>query len=78
VCSYDSRTTALTGAGYARGEWIELRKAVVALDHPTEAPLEHAVCIDFRGDGVTERVAVELDPESARSLAQAILASLGP
>jgi hypothetical protein len=46
----------------------------VYFDHPQDAPLDHALCIDVWGAG--ERVAVELDAASARRLAEAILATL--
>lgn len=80
MCSYLTRTADVRGSGYARGEWIDVRSAVVSFDHPQDAPLEHALCIDFRsasGDP-SARVAVELDADSARLLAETILASLDP
>lgn len=79
MCSYLTHTTEVHGTGYARGEWIDLATAVVSLDHPLQAPLDHALCIDFRaGNGdPSARVAVELDEASARRLAESILAALG-
>jgi hypothetical protein len=55
-----------------------VRTAVVSFDHPQEAPLEHALCIDFRTDNgdPASRVAVELDAPSARQLAETILDAL--
>ena len=55
-----------------------LRRAVVSFDHPQDAPLEHALAIDFRAaDGdPTAHVTVELDAASARRLAAAIIATL--
>ena len=78
MCTYLTHSTDVRGSGYARGEWIELRRAVVSFDHPQHAPLEHALCIDFRsGDGdPASRVAVELDAASARRLAETIIAAL--
>ena len=77
MCTYLSRTTELTGT--ARGTeddgWFPLASAVVAFDHPQDALLEHALCLDVRGRA-NERVAVEIDAESARRLAEAILAVL--
>ena len=43
-------------------------------DHPQDAPLDHALCIDVWGG--SERVAVELDAASARRLAETILDTL--
>ena len=75
MCTYLTYTTELAGSGRAGGEWFRLGQGVVYYDHPQDAPLEHALCIDFRGAGLA-RVAVELDAASARGLAEAILATL--
>ena len=78
MCSYVMNTTPVVGTGYANGEWIDVRKAVVAFDHPQRFDCDHALCIDFRaaaGDP-SARVAVELDKDSARRLAETILATL--
>ncbi|HEX9117924.1 MAG TPA: DUF6295 family protein, partial [Anaerolineae bacterium] len=58
--------------------WFTLRGANVTYDHPFNAPLEHALNIDFvnEAQGVGARVAVELDAGSARALAETILAVL--
>ena len=69
MCTYLTNTTELAGSGRAGGEWFRLRQGVVYYDHPQDAPVEHALCIDFRGAGL-ERVAVELDAASARGLAE--------
>jgi hypothetical protein len=92
MCTYLTTTSALAGAGLkSDGEWFTLRNAVVYFDHPQEAPVDHALCIDFRGDvdgfggsggsggsagDASTRVAVELDAASARRLAESILATL--
>jgi len=78
MCTYETREADIRGSGYAKGEWIALRKAVVSFDHPQEAPLEHALCIDLRSENgdPSSRVAVELDADSARRLARTILATL--
>ena len=78
MCTYETHTAELSGTGYARGEWIDVRTAVVSFDHPQQAQLEHALCIDFRSDNgdPSSRVAVELDPSSARRLAEAIVTAL--
>ena len=79
MCTYETQTADVRGSGYAKGEWIPLRKAVVSFDHPQDAPLEHALCIDLRSENgePASRVAVELDADSARRLAHTILATLG-
>ncbi|MCI0441160.1 MAG: DUF6295 family protein [Chloroflexi bacterium] len=67
-------------SGSARGErgWFEVRQANVSFDHPFHAQLEHALNIDFVNEemGLGARVAVELSPESARRLMEAIGAAL--
>jgi hypothetical protein len=47
-------------------------------DHPFKAPFEHALNIDFVNEvqGPAARISVELGPDAARSLAEAILAVL--
>jgi len=78
MCSYVTKTTEISGSGYRGDDWIDLRTAVVAFDHPQDARLEHALCIDFRAAGTdpAAHVAVELDEASARRLAESILATL--
>src|SRR5262245_11128010 len=55
-----------------------LRGINVSYDCPYHIDLDHALNIDFVNEakGPGARVAVELTPESARKLAQAILAAL--
>ncbi|HVM54339.1 MAG TPA: DUF6295 family protein [Acidimicrobiales bacterium] len=74
MCTYVTTTTDVTGSGYRGEDWFGLDRAVVYFDHPQDAPLDHALCIDVWGDG--QRVAVELDGPSARRLAEAILGIL--
>lgn len=76
MCTYLTHTAELTGHATSDGDWIEIRRAVVSFDHPERAPLEHAVCIDLRTGDPSSRVALELDAESARRLAHAILAAI--
>jgi hypothetical protein len=77
MCTYVTTSTEVAGSGYGGDEWFGVDRAVVYFDHPQDAPLEHALCIDVwaHGDG-GGRVAVELDAASARRLAEAILATL--
>jgi hypothetical protein len=79
MCTYLTSTEAVSGTGLGANGWFPIRQAVVYFDHPQEAPVEHALCIDFRaGEAAdpSERVAVELDAASARALAESILATL--
>ena len=47
-------------------------------DHPSHTPLEHALNIDFVNpeDGLDARIPIELSPESARGLVEAINTAL--
>jgi Family of unknown function (DUF6295) len=78
MCTMIARQTRIEGVGKGAGGWFPLGQAVVSFDHPIQAPLEHALSIDFLNDelGPGARVAVELSPASARELVDAILAAL--
>jgi hypothetical protein len=75
MCTYETAHVALprSSGKLARG-WAALDEATVYLDHPVDAPVDHALNIDFRRGA--ERLAVELDPSAARELAVAILTML--
>jgi hypothetical protein len=66
------------GSGKGTSGWFALRQANVSYDHPFNAPLEHALNIDFvnEAQGPAARVAVELSAASARALVETILAVL--
>ena len=74
MCTYVTTTAEVAGSGYAGDDWFRVDRAVVYFDHPQDAPLDHALCIDVWGE--RQRVAVELDAASARRLAESILAML--
>ncbi len=77
MCTDVTHTTDVAeGAGYASGDWIDLAKAVVSLEHSQHVSGDHALSIDFRSGDPAKRVAVELDAESARELAYSIIATL--
>lgn len=78
MCSYLTLTTDVRGSARGASDWIDVSRAVVAFDHPVEAPLEHALSIDLRGSGTdpAAHVMVELDAASARRLAETILEAL--
>jgi len=73
MCTYIAEASDVNGTAFALGEWMDVRRAVVSMDHPYKVPVEHALCIDFRTDDPARRVAVELDPDDARQLAYSIL-----
>lgn len=78
MCSYIVEKIAVFGSAKGGDEWRRIDTAHVYFDHPYDAPLDHALSIDFHNHaaGSRERVAVELSAESARELANAILAAL--
>lgn len=78
MCTYLTHQTELTGSGLFPEDWLPLARAVVYYDHPQDALLDHALCVDFRpaGGRPGQRLAVELDAVSARRLAETILAVL--
>jgi len=74
MCTYVTSNVPVSGSGYGGDDWFGVDRAVVYFDHPQDAKLDHALCIDVWGG--SERVAVELDAASARRLAEAIIATL--
>jgi hypothetical protein len=78
MCTYLTEHLTVEGSGKGARGWFSLTDASVYLDHPVHAPAEHTLNIDFLNPalGASARVAVELDPASARALAEAMLATL--
>jgi Family of unknown function (DUF6295) len=78
MCTYHTAKIGVQGSGKGADGWFPLTTATVYFDHPVHAPAAHTLNVDFLNPsrGPAARVAVELDPASARELAHAILASL--
>ncbi|HXX88596.1 MAG TPA: DUF6295 family protein [Acidimicrobiales bacterium] len=78
MCTYDTTGLRIRGSGKGAEGWFALTDASVYFDHPVHAPDAHTLNIDLMnpGRGPGYRVAAELDPDSARALAEAILATL--
>lgn len=78
MCTGITETTTVSGSGKGPEGWFKLKQVNVSYDHPVDAGLEHALNIDFVNpeSGPSARVAVELDVESARKLASAIMTAL--
>lgn len=78
MCTYRTTTLPLDGSGKGAQGWFRLTDATVYFDHPVHAPAEHTLNIDLLNPvlGAGARVALELDPDSARALAEAILETL--
>jgi hypothetical protein len=68
----------IDGSGKGNAGWFPLQQANVSYDHPFNAPLEHALNIDFvnEAQGLSARVAVELSESAARELVRTILSVL--
>lgn len=78
MCTYVTERLKIKGSAKGPDGWFKVSDGSVYFDHPVHAPYEHSLNIDFLGPelGPSARVAVELDPNSARELAEAILATL--
>ncbi len=81
MCTYLTRDTEVAGSGLGADGWFSVGRAVVYFDHPQDAPVDHALCVDLVERGATarsapKRMALELDATSARRLAETILAVL--
>jgi hypothetical protein len=75
MCTYRTETLAVTGSAKGATGWFRATDASVYLDHPVHALADHTLNVDVRrpADGPAARVAIELDPGSARTLALTIL-----
>ncbi len=78
MCTMIVEKVKVDGSGKGVNGWFELEQANVSFDHPFDAPLEHALNIDFvnESQGPSARVAVELSEQAARDLVKTILAVL--
>lgn len=78
MCTMIVQQVEIDGCGKGTGDWFALRQANVSYDHPFNAPLEHALNIDFVDEtqGPGARVAVELSVDAARNLVATIQAVL--
>ncbi len=74
MCTMISEQVKVEGTGKGMGGWFNLNKAYVSYDHPFNAPMEHALNLDFVNEslGLDARVAVELSAEAARELIETI------
>jgi Family of unknown function (DUF6295) len=78
MCTYQTETFPAAGSGKGPQHWLRVTEASVYVDHPVHAMVGHAVNVDLRdpAGGPAARVALELHPQTARALAEAILRSL--
>ena len=71
MCSYIVEKARLVGTAKGpNSRWMRVDTANVYYDHPYEAQLDHALCVDFvcEADGGRERVAIEISRKSALEL----------
>ena len=78
MCTGIVETAPVTGSVKGEKGWFKLGQVTVSYDHPVESSLELAVNLDFVNQeiGPGARVAVELSPESAKALVDAINTAL--
>lgn len=78
MCTMIVEKIKIDGSGKGTSGWFTLEQANVSYDHPFNAPIEHALNIDFvnESQGPSARVAVELSEQAARDLVMTILAVL--
>jgi hypothetical protein len=78
MCTMIVEKARIDGSGKGTAGWFKLTQANVSFDHPFDAPLEHALNIDFVNEaaGPSSRVAVELSEQAARELVNTILSVL--
>jgi hypothetical protein len=78
MCTMIVEKVKIDGSGKGTTGWFKLEQANVSFDHPFDAPLEHALNIDFVNEtqGPSARVAVELSEQAARELVRSILSVL--
>lgn len=78
MCTMIVEKINMDGSGKGTSGWFKLEEANVSYDHPFNAPMEHALNIDFVNEsmGPSARVAVELSEQAARELVRTILAVL--
>ncbi len=78
MCTMIVEQIKIEGSGKGTGGWFTLKEANISYDHPFNAPMEHALNIDFvnEAQGPGARVAVELSADAARALIASIQAVL--
>jgi hypothetical protein len=75
VCTYLTKHLEMEGSGKGAAGWMRVTAASVYFDHPAHTPADHTLNVDLLNPdlGPAARVALELEPRSARQLAEAIL-----
>ena len=78
MCTYETERISVTGSAKGAQGWFRATDATIYYDHPVHFGAGHALMVDVINPalGASSRVGLELDAESARELAMAILRSL--
>jgi hypothetical protein len=78
MCTYQTERLVVSGSAKTQSGWTSMTQATVYFDHPVHFLAGHALMIDLLNpsEGPAARTAIELNPESARALANAILTAL--
>ena len=78
MCTMVRENAEVTGSGKGPKGWFKLTEAKVSFEHPFNLQSEYALNLDFVNDalGLDARVAIELSPDSARRLMEAIGSAL--
>ena len=79
MCSYIVEKAQMVGTAKGpNSRWMRIDTANVYYDHPYEAQLDHALCVDFvcEADGGCERVAIEISRQAALDLIEKIKSAL--
>jgi hypothetical protein len=78
VCTYWTERLEVEASAKGTQGWMRASEVLVSYDHPHHLLRDHSVNIDLLAPalGPSWRVAIELAPEAARTLATAILAAL--
>lgn len=74
MCTMIAERAEISGSARGPRGWFPLDRANVTYDHPFQLSIEHALNIDFvnAAQGPDARIAIELEPASARALVCAI------
>ncbi|MGH3732094.1 MAG: DUF6295 family protein [Acidimicrobiales bacterium] len=78
MCTYQTEHIEVRASAKTPEGWTSMTNATVYFDHPVHLDAGHALMIDLLNPaiGPSTRAAFEMNPHSARALANAILKSL--
>lgn len=78
MCTNVTISTSIDASAKGPHGWMRVDTAHVSFDHPQHAEFDHTLNIDLvnQRSGAPTRVAIELSPESARALVDAITNAL--